>query len=152
MQRWAPKPWYIAFMRIAQVRIDRQLLRRSKGRISFCGSTGAYALLLTTTGRRSGQQRSTPLFYKPDGDAFIVVASNFGRRDHPAWSHNLLDQPRARVTVGNRDIPVIARLLAGSEYDTWWQQFAAFSSAYRHYHETSGRTFRIFALEPVKRT
>jgi deazaflavin-dependent oxidoreductase (nitroreductase family) len=135
-------------MRTAMVPADRFLLARSKGRFSVGGTTGAGTLLLTVTGRRTGQPRSTPLFYKPHGDAFAVVASNFGSRNHPAWSTNLLADPQATVTVGNRVVPVTARLLTGEEHDEVWRYFTSVGSAYQNYLDTSGRNvFRIFVLD-----
>ncbi|MEE1939103.1 nitroreductase family deazaflavin-dependent oxidoreductase [Streptomyces sp. TRM 70361] len=148
MVRLAPEPWFITVMRTAMVPADRFLLARTKGRFSVGGTTGAGTLLLTTTGRRTGQPRSTPLFYKPHGDTFAVVASNFGRRNHPAWSTNLLATPHATVTVGNRVVPVTARLLAGEEHDEVWRYFTSFGPAYQNYLDTSGRNvFRVFALD-----
>ncbi|MER8029709.1 nitroreductase family deazaflavin-dependent oxidoreductase [Streptomyces bauhiniae] len=137
-------------MRTAMVPVDRFLLTRSAGRYSSIGNTTAFALLLTTTGRRSGTQRSTPVFYKPYGDAVVVVASNFGRREHPAWSGNLLADPRATVTLGSRSYPVTARLLTGAEHQRVWKEFTQFASVYQNYLDTSHRTFRIFSLEPLE--
>ncbi|WP_190823994.1 nitroreductase family deazaflavin-dependent oxidoreductase [Saccharopolyspora pogona] len=79
----------------------RGLSPAAKGRFSVGGTTGAGILLLTTTGHRTGHPRSTPLFYKPHGDSFAVVASNFGHRNHPVWSTNLLVAPQATVTADN---------------------------------------------------
>ncbi|MFC3456150.1 nitroreductase family deazaflavin-dependent oxidoreductase [Amycolatopsis speibonae] len=148
MVRLAPKPWFITFMRTVMVPVDRFLLRRSHGRISMGGTTGAGTLLLTTTGRRSGRPRSTPLFFMPHGEAFAVVASNFGRRAQPDWSVNLLAFPQATVTVGNQVVPVIARPLTGAEHDAIWSLYTGAGPAYQSYLDTSGRdSFRIFALE-----
>ncbi|WP_410604703.1 nitroreductase family deazaflavin-dependent oxidoreductase [Amycolatopsis sp. lyj-90] len=144
----APKPWFITFMRAVMVPVDRFLLGRSRGRISLGGTTGAGTLLLTTTGRHTGEPRSTPLFFMPHGDGFAVVASNFGRRAHPDWSANLLAFPKATVTVGNRIAPVTARLLTGAEHDAIWNLYTGAGPAYQNYLDASGRgSFRIFALD-----
>ncbi|MFF7381577.1 nitroreductase family deazaflavin-dependent oxidoreductase [Streptomyces griseoluteus] len=137
-------------MRTAMVPVDRFLLTRTSGRYSSIGNTSAFALLLTTTGRRSGKRRSTPLFYKPYGDALVVVASNFGRTEHPAWSANLLADARATVTLGNRSHPVTARLLTGAEHQLVWKEFTEFAAVYQKYLDSSHRTFRIFSLEPTE--
>ncbi|MBV2356366.1 nitroreductase family deazaflavin-dependent oxidoreductase [Streptomyces sp. J2-1] len=153
MVRLAAKPWFVTVMRTAMVPTDRFLLSRSKGRYSFGGTTGAGTLLLTTTGRRSGQPRATPLFYKPQGDGFAVVASNFGGSAHPAWSGNLLATPRATVTLDNQELPVTARLLDGAEHDEVWRFFTASGAVYQKYLDNSGRgIFRIFLLEPTAAT
>ncbi|BCJ56502.1 hypothetical protein Asp14428_79770 [Actinoplanes sp. NBRC 14428] len=151
MVRLAPKPWFIGFMRRAMVPADRFLLARSRGRVSVGGTTGAPTLLLTTTGRRTGKPRTTPLFYKPHGaDSFAVVASHFGRSGHPDWSANLLAEPAATVTTGDTVIPVRARLLTGEEHAEVWAFYTGFGPAYQNYLDSSGHTaFRIFALDRV---
>lgn len=58
-----------------------------------------HPVLLTTTGARSGDERSTPLMFHRDGDRVIVAASKGGAPDHPAWYHNLKANPRARVEI-----------------------------------------------------
>lgn len=149
LERMAPKPWFSAVMRIVMVPVDRWLLRLSRGRVSSSGATSAYALLLTTTGWRSGRARTTPLFYLRHDGGFLVTASNFGRSEHPAWSSNLLNNPQALITVGNHAIPVVARLLHGAERARAWQAVADLSPVYQHYDEISARTFRLFSLAPV---
>ena len=63
---------------------------------------GAPVLLLSTTGRKSGQRRTTPLVYTMDGDDFVLIASNGGAPKHPAWYLNLMANPDATVEVGDR--------------------------------------------------
>ena len=82
--------------------IDRALLRLSKGRISTGGV--APILLLTTTGAKSGQPRSTPLLYLKDGERFALIASKGGNPRHPAWYHNLRAKPEATLLVGGREL------------------------------------------------
>lgn len=148
MIRVAPKRWFITFMRTVLVPADRFLLERTKGRFSLGGTTGAGTLLLTTTGRRSGKQYSSPLFFSPYGDSYAVVASNFGDRKHPAWSENLLADPRATITLGNQVLPVTARLLTGEDHDAQWRLITSYGPAYQDYLDNSGRgSFRIFALD-----
>ena len=95
------------------VPLDRALYKRSGGRLSVAHvgvrRPGALqTLLLTTTGRKSGEPRSTPVLYLEDGDRLVVVASNFGREHHPAWSANLLADPRATVRIRNHERSVVA--------------------------------------------
>lgn len=150
MVRLAPRPWFITVMRTAMVPADRFLLRRTTGRFSIGGTTGAPTLLLTTTGHRSGRALTTPLFYTPHGESFAVVASNFGARRHPVWSDNLLAAPAATVTFDDRVVPVTARLLQGADHDAVWQLVTSFGPAYQTYLDNSGHSaFRIFALDPA---
>ncbi|MCB0945391.1 MAG: nitroreductase family deazaflavin-dependent oxidoreductase, partial [Mycobacterium sp.] len=71
--------------------------------------------LLTTTGRKSGLQRTSALSYLRDGDRLLVLGSNFGQRHHPGWSSNLIAEPEATVALGGTEIPVTATLLTGAE-------------------------------------
>jgi deazaflavin-dependent oxidoreductase (nitroreductase family) len=75
-------------------------------------------LLLTTVGRKSGERRETPLTYQREGDRLFLVGSSFGQSNHPAWSWNLLADPKAWVTMGGKEIAVLATHLRGSEHET----------------------------------
>lgn len=107
-------------------------------------------LLLTTTGRKSGLPRTVPLLYAPDGDKFIVTASNWGQQNHPAWSGNLLACNEATVALPvGRQIPVRAALAEGAERDRVWPLVTRVWPAYDTYVERSGRAVRVFVLTPV---
>ncbi len=77
-------------------------------------------LLLTTTGAKSGERRTTPMGYTPDGDRLIVIASNFGAPTHPDWYHNLVAHPDVTVEVGTETFAAIAVVTEGSERDRLW--------------------------------
>ena len=79
-------------------RIDPPLLRLTGGRVSSVYPTPA--MLLTTTGAKSGQPRTMPLLYVADGDRLILMASNYGRTSHPAWYRNLVANPTVEVLAG----------------------------------------------------
>jgi deazaflavin-dependent oxidoreductase (nitroreductase family) len=139
--------WFAATGRLL-VPADRLVGRLTRGRVVALGLIPS--LVLTTTGRRSGQPRSSPLLYVPDGDAFVVAGSNWGQRQHPAWVHNLAADPRATVTVGGRRVPVRARLVTGAERDRLWGMLVAEWPAYRTYRARAGaRPIRVFRLEPT---
>ena len=80
----------------------------------------APTLLLTTTGRRSGKQRTTPLVYVRDGDDFLVVAAHGGSPWNPYWPANLRHESRAIVDVDEAHIEVAAAELTGEERDRLW--------------------------------
>ena len=130
--------------------LDRRLLLRSRGRYTVLGPIGAPVLLLTTTGRKSGLPRTTPLLFGRDGDTAIVVGSNFGQQHHPAWTANLLAQPDAVVTIGGRDLPVRAELLSGSEAEAAYGVMVATVRTYAAYRERTAREIRVFRLVPQK--
>ena len=102
-------------------RLDVRLYRLTRGRFSL-SPRGARVLLLTTTGRRSGAPRVTPLIYTPAGDAYLVVGSNWGDPGRPAWLLNLLAEPRAAVQVGPVRSAVRAQLVDGAERAAIWPE------------------------------
>jgi deazaflavin-dependent oxidoreductase (nitroreductase family) len=105
------------------------------------------SLVLRTVGRRSGQQRETPLATVPrDGDLY-VVGSNFGRPHHPAWSWNLLENPRAEVSFSAEDFTVEAHLLSADEKAAVWPVLIDEWPLFDLYVERSGRDLRVFRLE-----
>jgi deazaflavin-dependent oxidoreductase (nitroreductase family) len=139
--------WFAVLGR-AYVPVDRWLGRLSRGRLVALGLPGLPSLLLTTTGRRTGAPRTTPLLYARDGDAFVVVGSNWGQAQHPAWSTNLLAHPDATVTVRGGQIPVRAHRVAGSERDRLWARLTELWPAYEEYlHRAGGRELRVFRLD-----
>lgn len=131
----------------AYVPIDRFLGRRSRGRFL---ALGLPSLLITTTGRRTGEPRTNPLLYAHDGDGFVVIGSNWGQAHHPAWSANLLAHPYATVTVNGTAINVRAQLAEGSERERLRELLLKVWPAYAAYEQRAdGRTLRIFRLEPT---
>ncbi|MFC0625941.1 nitroreductase/quinone reductase family protein [Kribbella deserti] len=134
----------------AVVPVDRWLQRRTKGRINIVGVSALPTLLLTTTGRKTGQPRTIPLLFAPDGDNFVVTASNWGQANHPAWSGNLLANPDAVVALHGREIPVRATLAEGAERDRVWALVTEVWPAYNTYVDRAGdRTIRVFVLKRV---
>ena len=81
---------------------------------------GRPILLLSTTGRKSGRPRTTPLQYLEDGENMVVVASNGGNSWHPAWWLNLERNPQAEVQVGNKKMRVNAEKAEGEERERLW--------------------------------
>lgn len=138
------------FMRVGPKvvpRVDRFLHRVSGGKVIM--SSGLLpSLVLTTTGAKTGQQRTTPLATKPEGGSFYVVGSNFGREKHPAWTANLLANPDAEVSFKGRNVPVRAHLLSAEEKAELWPRLVQFWPNYDVYVDRSGRDLRVFRLDP----
>jgi len=129
--------------------LDRFVGRLTGGRLIALNL--APCLLLTTTGRRSGQPRTSPLLYAEDGDAFIVLGSNYGQAHQPAWSGNLLANPQAEVLVKGRRVPVRATLVEGAERERLRQLMLERWPAYATYERrAAGRHLRLFRLDPVE--
>lgn len=128
--------------------LDRIASRLTGGRL--LPSAGMVPMLvLVAVGARSGVERETPLATVPDGDAFYLVGSNFGREAHPAWTHNLLANPAATVVFRGRRIPVTARLLDPEEKERVWPSLTAVWATYDRYEDRVDRDLRVFRLEPV---
>jgi deazaflavin-dependent oxidoreductase (nitroreductase family) len=151
VRRLGSQRWFIKLGRAA-VPVDRLVGRLSHGRISAVGVLGLPSLMITTTGRRSGQPRRQPLLYAPDGDGYAVVGSNWGGPAHPGWSANLLADPAATVEVRGRRIPVRAVLATGAERDRLWQLLVDRWPAYLSYAAGTDRKIRLFRLVPVEST
>ncbi len=129
-------------------RVQGAIYRATGGR--WVGKVGnAGVLLLTTTGRRSGKSRTVPLLYVPDGDAFVIVASQGGHDTHPAWYLNLHANPAATVQIGRRLTNVQAEELTGDARARVWESLVAVYADYAEYRTRTSREFPIIALRPV---
>lgn len=131
----------------ALVPVDRRLLNKTKGRYTVLGPFGLQVLVLTTIGKKSGQRRQSPLIYTRDANRLYLFGSNFGQAKHPAWTSNLLANPDAWVTMGGREIPVVATQLSGDEYDRACGLFMKYLKAYPAYRTRTDREIRVFALD-----
>lgn len=119
--------------------------QRSGGRIG-ARMAGRDMLLLTTTGRRSGEPRTLPLAYLTDGDALVIVASNAGQSRHPAWFHNLRADTRARVRVGREVFDVRAEVAEDAERQRLWPLLTAYNPPYAAYERKTERTIPVVVL------
>ncbi|MET0672932.1 MAG: nitroreductase family deazaflavin-dependent oxidoreductase [Microbacterium pygmaeum] len=109
------------------------------------------SLVLHTTGAKSGEPRDAALMYTPDGRGRAIVAgTNFAGGHHPAWTANLLAHPDAAITVRGRRMRVRASLIADGERDAAWARIEGQWPGYRSYERTSGRTVKLFRLQPVR--
>lgn len=150
IRRLARYRWFSELGR-RMVPADRVVLRFTGGRVGLSGLLGLPSLVLITTGRRTGRERRTPVLYVADADRYVVAGSNWGGERHPAWSANLLSEPRAGVLIGTRRVPVRAEPVTGAERDRLWERFVAVWPAYADYAERAPREIRLFALNPEVR-
>jgi deazaflavin-dependent oxidoreductase (nitroreductase family) len=148
VQALARRPGFsVVALRLAP-RLDRLVGRLSGGRF-VVSQLLVPTLVLTTTGARSGLPRESPLATLVDGEDFYVVGSNFGTDRHPAWTANLLKDPRASVTYRGRRVEVVAHLLSEQEKAQVWPRLLAVWPTYDTYVERSGRDLRVFRLSPA---
>lgn len=108
---------------------------------------GVPTLLLTTTGRRSGQSRTTPLIYGRDGLRYVIVASRGGAPAHPAWYENLTAQPQVQVQVMADRFAARARTASAAERAALWKTMAAIWPPYDEYQAKTTRQIPVVLLE-----
>jgi deazaflavin-dependent oxidoreductase (nitroreductase family) len=108
---------------------------------------GVPTLLLTTTGRRSGEPRLLPLIYGKDGDRYLVVASKGGAADHPAWYKNLVVHPQVDVQVGADKFRGRARTANRDERPRLWRTMTKIWPDYDKYQATTQREIPVVVIE-----
>jgi F420H(2)-dependent quinone reductase len=122
--------------------------RASGGRL-FARVLGVSNVVLETTGARSGQARPVPVFAMEDGDALVVVASNAGKPDEPAWAANLRAHPVLTVRHGRQVRTMRARELDGEQRERAWAIAAHAYPGYDDYATWTSRRIAVFVLEPA---
>jgi deazaflavin-dependent oxidoreductase (nitroreductase family) len=103
-------------------------------------------VLLTTTGRHSGEPRTTPLMFHRDGDRVLVIASNIGAPTHPDWYLNLVAQPRVTVEIGDDSYPAIATPTEGAERDRVWTVLKQSYPFFADHEQATERVIPVVAL------
>ena len=104
--------------------------------------------LLTTTGRRSGKRRTTPLGYLRDGSRYVIVGSFGGHPVHPAWFLNLRANPKVTIRLKSRRISMIARVADGEEREGLWSKLIEVAPSYGRYQAHTTRNIPLVILEP----
>ena len=130
------------------LRVHEKLYKKTDGRIGH-NMIGAPTLLLRTTGRRSGAQRTNALVYARDGSDYLVVASNGGADRAPAWLHNLRANPSVEVQIGRERRPAVARVVEppDPEHARMWEIVNENNKdRYRAYQEKTNRPIPVIAL------
>jgi deazaflavin-dependent oxidoreductase (nitroreductase family) len=121
--------------------------RATGGEEGFLWKRGTHILLLTTQGRRSGEERTHALIFREDGDRYVIVASKGGAPQHPAWYLNLQAQPEATVQVLGDVVRVRARDAEGEEYDRLWRHMTEVWPDYDGYQQRTDRRIPVVVLE-----
>lgn len=124
------------------------IYRATGGRV--LGKVGrAPVLLLTTTGRKSGQKRTAPVVYLEDAGRQVVIDTNAGNERLPAWSLNLKANPEAEVEVGRRRIAVRARVAEGEERAELWRKHIEQYAGFDDYKEKLNRPISVWVFDPA---
>jgi deazaflavin-dependent oxidoreductase (nitroreductase family) len=108
---------------------------------------GRPLLLLTTTGAKSGQPRTTPMMYVPEGDRLLIIPSNMGAPRHPDWFHNLVAHPNVTVEVGTETYEATAIVVEGAEYQRLWDLIVGQYPFFTEHQAKTERRIPVVALE-----
>jgi deazaflavin-dependent oxidoreductase (nitroreductase family) len=106
-------------------------------------------LLLTTTGRKSGEPRPAPLIYGEHGDSFVIIASKGGMPTHPIWYLNLEANSECEIQVGTRHLKVKARVVEGDERETIWNHMTGVYAPYIEYQKNTDRKIPVVVLDAI---
>lgn len=121
--------------------------RETGGEVGHDWKEGTSILLLTTTGRKSGEQRTTPLIYGTSGDDYVIVASKGGSDEPPGWYANLEADPDVEVQVLDEVFPARARTATADEKPELWRQMVGEWPYYDDYQEQTDREIPVVVLE-----
>jgi deazaflavin-dependent oxidoreductase (nitroreductase family) len=148
MERAVMSPLGYQFVLHLAPRIDKVLIPPTNGRLSSFG-IGKVGLV-TTTGAKSGLQRTHPLTLIKDSDGLLAIGSNYGRAQHPGWSANLLAHPECAVEFMGPAAQYRAELLTGEARAAAWATATDFYAGYERYRASCApREIRVFRLRPV---
>ena len=111
---------------------------------------GSPVLLLTATGAKSGERRTTPVVYLPDGDRMVIFASRGGAPKNPGWYHNLRANPKATVEVGGDTLDVEALVTEGEERERLFRKQAELFPQFADYEQKTTRQIPVVALQPKR--
>ncbi|OBI44432.1 nitroreductase/quinone reductase family protein [Mycobacterium sp. E796] len=139
--------WFALFMKQVGSRADRALIRASRGRLSMSGPQ-LPTMLLTTTGRKTGKDRTVPLHYVRDGRNLVAVCENFGLNATSSWPHNLRANPRARIEIGGAAAGYVGRPATEDEIVRNIPRLVDMWPAHDSYMRRSG-TRHVVVFEPV---
>lgn len=130
---------------------DLLLLRLSHDKMTFAQFSGLPIIELTTTGAKSGKQRTLPLTGLPDGEKYILIASNFGQIHHPGWYYNLKANPECAVRKNGHAGVYIAREADQEENRHYYDMAISYYIGYAAYKQRAGeRKIPVMILEPKK--
>jgi proline iminopeptidase len=122
--------------------------RETDGEVGHIWKEGSTILLLTTTGRRTGNEKTTPLIYGLDGDTPVIVASQGGAPDDPGWFKNLSKSTEVGVQIKADRFQARARVAEGEERERLWVRM---NEIWPHYAEYATRTERVIPVVVLER-
>jgi F420H(2)-dependent quinone reductase len=130
-------------------RIDKALLRLTKGKFAACEILGWNMIQLTSIGAKTRESRIIPLIGMFDTGKIALIASNFGRERNPGWYYNLKAHPECEVQFNGQSGIYIAREVNGEEYERYWQLAVSYYAGYNKYKQRAMyRCIPVILLEP----
>ena len=132
-------------------RMDKPIYKWSNGRTTFSTIiVGVPVIKLTTIGAKSGQPRTVPLTCIPQGDNLVLIASNWGGKNHPAWYYNLKANPNAEVSYQGNGQSYVAAEVFGEEREACWQTAVSIYPGYNAYAaRVQNRSIPVLKLTPT---
>lgn len=147
-QWWSGKPHFAKVAPHVVPPMDKFVSRVTGGKTTMT-RLAMPMVMLYHIGAKTGQERETPLAAFPYQDGWILIGSNFGRENHPAWTGNLLKTPDVWAEPGTGRIPVHAKLLEGDERQQAWDHVIQRWNTFTKYDErTPHREIRVFHISP----
>jgi len=132
-------------------KLDKFILKVTKGRYTLSEVFGWSIAQIVTTGAKTGETHTIILVAIHDGDKIALIASNFGRHPNPGWYYNLKKNPDCKVILNGTTGQYLARETEGDERETYWQRAVALYAGYEKYKErASHRRIPVMLLEPRK--
>lgn len=125
------------------------LYKKSGGAMGRHVVGGAPIMLLTTTGRHTGKQRTSPLIYLRDGEKFVIVAAKGGYPTHPAWYLNLSVHPEVEVQIGTERQKMIAQTVSAERKALYWPRLCAVYPPYQSCQARTERNIPVIVLRPL---
>jgi proline iminopeptidase len=123
--------------------------RETGGKVGHIWREGSTILLLTTTGRTTGEKRTTPLIYAEDGPRYVIVASKGGAPDDPGWYKNLAKTPEVELQVKDEVFQARARTAQGEERARLWRKANEVWPSYDDYAKKTKREIPVVVLERI---
>lgn len=113
---------------------------------------GLKLLRLTTTGRKTGKERTTPLYYFEHKGKYVIIASAGGADKHPSWFLNLMNDPHVTIKIGNKDIPAVAKIASPVLRRKLWDTLIDMSPQYSRFQSKTERKIPVILLQSVSQT
>jgi deazaflavin-dependent oxidoreductase (nitroreductase family) len=127
-----------------------QAYRETNGEKGYLWN-GAPILLITTKGRRTGQQRTIPIIFAYDGDACVIIGSKGGSPTHPKWYLNILEEPRVEIQIKGEKFEAVTRTAESPERERLWAEVMKVWPKYDEYQSRTSRRIPVVVIERVRK-